>query len=207
MRAAAYCLAALCFLTGAAGAARDAPFRGGMKLAAPRLGSIAPSGAFDAGPVKVTITGDGLYDGIVPALSQAGRKDIAACSVKVRGGTRMDCVFDLTGAATGYWNVTLPRAGKGAGILNGFKVSFPPIAVRAVPRSRPCTVGIETGQGIVTVDIPAGTFAEDCVVSLFEPLSSPGPGGPGATAAVQFVNDKSLTPQKDITMTFYCDLP
>ncbi len=74
-------------------------------FAIPWVNSIAPKYITGPGPVSVVLNGSGFLPGASVRLTRAGSSDIAATNVGVVSSTEMTCDFDLTGAATGTWNL------------------------------------------------------------------------------------------------------
>lgn len=65
--------------------------------------AVAPASAF-AGPVTLELTGAGFRADTAVMLARAGQPDIAAAAVALAGGI-LQCQFDLSGAASGAWDV------------------------------------------------------------------------------------------------------
>jgi|GEM_PF-546432 len=88
---------------------------------------ITPAQGVNDGPVHITdLAGTGFRDGAVVNLKKSGQPDIAATDVVVTGGTTVACDFDLTGVATGDWDVVVRNLDDQEGVLSsGFLVEFP----------------------------------------------------------------------------------
>ncbi len=56
--------------------------------------------------MSVTLNGSGFLDGATVRLTRMGSADVAATNVVVVSPTEITCDFDLTGAATGAWNLS-----------------------------------------------------------------------------------------------------
>ena len=72
------------------------------------VSSITPSTATNTGAVNITeLTGTGFMYGAGVKLTKTGSPDINATGVTVFPPTKITCTFDLTGKATGQWNVVV----------------------------------------------------------------------------------------------------
>ncbi len=70
--------------------------------------SIDPaSGTNEETVTGVQITGTGFLDGATVKLARTNLPDIAATNVVVDSDTQITCDLDLTGAATGTWDVVV----------------------------------------------------------------------------------------------------
>jgi hypothetical protein len=106
--------------------------------AAPAISSILPANGGNSGPVTVTVLGSGFANGDSVRLSRAGQPDIPGTGVAVAADAlSLNAIFDLTGAATGLWDVVVvgPDA-QTATLPDGFTIE----AVRA-PQLRVDVVG------------------------------------------------------------------
>jgi len=98
-----------------------------MSPTAPMVSGISPSSGVNTGIVHVTdLSGSNFQVGVTVALTKSNQAPIAGTSVSRVSSSRITCDFDLTGAATGPWNVvvTNPDAQR-ATLLNGFSVTVP----------------------------------------------------------------------------------
>jgi hypothetical protein len=92
---------------------------------APTVTSITPNTGENAGSVAVTISGSNFQTGATVKLIRSGQPDIPATGVTVVNATTITGNFDLTGAATGAWNVVVTNPDAQSGTLpNGFTVTF-----------------------------------------------------------------------------------
>ncbi|HBU69253.1 MAG TPA: hypothetical protein DEE98_02595 [Elusimicrobia bacterium] len=98
--------------------------------------SITPSNGYNSGPVNITnLAGSGFLEGSTVTLTMAGKNNINATAVVV-APTQITCTFDLTGAATGLWNVVVTSEIATATITNGFYVEFTsPTVTNSVPNA------------------------------------------------------------------------
>ncbi len=129
-------------LTGAAGGAWDVTVtntdgRAGslagaftVTFAAPTVTSITPVSGTNNGPVNITsLAGANFRAGAVVRLTQTGQNDIVATAVTITS-TNLTCTFDLTGKASGLWDVTVTNSDGQSGTLPAaFKVETPTVSV------------------------------------------------------------------------------
>jgi hypothetical protein len=77
-------------------------------IPAPTLTSITPSSGLNTGIVHITnLAGSNFRAGASVKLARAGQPDLSATNVSVVNSSRITCDFDLTGAATGLWDVVV----------------------------------------------------------------------------------------------------
>jgi hypothetical protein len=75
---------------------------------APAVTGIIPSRGENIGPVSITdLAGSSFQPGATVTLAKPGQADIDASNVVVVDSTQITCDFDLTGAATGAWDVVV----------------------------------------------------------------------------------------------------
>jgi len=95
------------------------------------VSSINPSTATNTGAVNITdLTGTGFMYGAGVKLTKTGSPDIIATSVTIIPPTKITCTFDLTGKATGQWNVVVTNPdGTLPTLPNGFTITgeMPPV--------------------------------------------------------------------------------
>lgn len=130
-------------LTGAAGGAWDLtvtnpdgrsgslPSAFTITFAAPTVTSITPVSGTNNGTVNITaLAGTNFRTGAVVRLTQSGQADIVATAVAVASAANITCTFDLTGKASGQWDVVVTNSDGQAGTLAaGFKVETPTVSV------------------------------------------------------------------------------
>jgi len=108
--------------------------------------NISPKKGGDTGMVTVSVVGTGFSNGAALKLTRTGQPDIAGQSVNVTaGGTVLKARFDLTGKATGSWNVVIVNSDStSATLADGFTIETgakPQIWVSLLGRS-----AIRTGR-------------------------------------------------------------
>lgn len=100
----------------------------GLRVAPPevKVSAIAPDSGANHGPVSVEVTGDNFRDGATTRLTRDGEDDVLGTGVTVVSSTRIACIFDITGAALGTWNVVVTNDDGQFGTLeDGFTVVAP----------------------------------------------------------------------------------
>jgi uncharacterized repeat protein (TIGR01451 family) len=109
--------------------------------------SITPANGVNTGTVHITgLAGSNFQDGATVKLAQSDQTSIIATDVTVVSETQITCAFDLTGAATGLWDVlvTNPDA-KGGTLTDGFTVIAPPSDVSI---TKQVAGGVKSGDSI-----------------------------------------------------------
>jgi len=100
---------------------------------APTLTSITPNTGTNNGPVTTTLVGTNLAPQDTVKLQMGGQPDILGSTLTSVTHTQAGCTFDLTGVASGAWNVVLTDlSGSTATIPGGFTVTNPPPTVTAI---------------------------------------------------------------------------
>jgi len=91
----------------------------------PTVTSIAPTSGINLGAIGITdLLGTGFQTGATVKMTRSGKSDSAGTGVSVVGSTKIACTFDLTGKATGQWNVVVTNPDAQSGTLtNGFTIS------------------------------------------------------------------------------------
>jgi type II secretory pathway pseudopilin PulG len=91
----------------------------------PTIKSAAPvSAATGVSSVSVAVTGTNLNSGTTLKLTMAGQSDIVASGcVSTLSNTKLTCTLNLTGAATGSWNMVVTNGGNVATETGGFSVT------------------------------------------------------------------------------------
>jgi len=105
----------------------------------PTITSITPSSGYDNEVVHVTnLAGSDFQSGATVRLIKMGEADIVATNVVRVSVSQITCDFDLSGAATGAWNVVVTNPDSQSGtLLNGFTVNPPPQAPPAITSITP----------------------------------------------------------------------
>jgi hypothetical protein len=120
---------------------------------APTVTSITPNTGENTGTIPVSISGTHFVSGATVKLTKAGQPDINATSVNVNSSTLIFCNLNLSGAATGAWNVVVTNPDTQSGMLpNGFTVTAPqsggniylPLIMYTIPL--PNYIGFQIGE-------------------------------------------------------------
>lgn len=91
---------------------------------APTITTITPASGVNTGTVSITnLAGENFVDGATVKLTKTGETDIDATSVVFVSSTKVTCDFDIDGAATNGWDVTVTNPDGQLGTLSaGFTV-------------------------------------------------------------------------------------
>ena len=91
----------------------------------PTIVSAVPvTGQTGTAAVSVVVTGTNLSNGSTMSLKKSGQTDIAATGCVSSGGnTTLTCSVNLTGAATGAWDIAVTKSGNTATQTGGFSVT------------------------------------------------------------------------------------
>jgi PKD repeat protein len=129
----------------------------------PTVNSIAPSIGLNNGSVLITnLSGTGFYAGASVKISKLGQADIGATSVSVVNSTKITCILNLTGAASGPWNIVVTNPDSQYDILpNAFTVEYPAPTVKAITPNK----GANNGSVFISA-INGTTFLPGATVQL-----------------------------------------
>lgn len=168
--------------------------------AAPAQVSLA-----DTAFVTVTATGTSFRTGMVVRLERTGQAVITASSVTIADAEHFSAVFSLTGAPTGYWDLTASTNSCTARYVNALYVTTEtvtgPIELDNTTNN---TVIYSVGAASVTLNIPADTFADTFTMSCTVSSLSAGLDQSGIAAtpvALEITNSRGQQPRHGITIT------
>jgi PKD repeat protein len=102
---------------------------------APTVDEIDPDTGVNNGNVTITdLSGTGFRDGATVALNRTGYLDIPGMDVWVApAGDQITCVFDITGAEAGLWNVVVTNDDdQSATLADAFTITNPPPTVTSI---------------------------------------------------------------------------
>jgi len=101
---------------------------------APTVTGIDPATGVNDGNVTITeLSGTGFRDGATIALNRTSYADIPGMDVDVVNENQITCVFDITGAEAGPWNVVVTNDDDQSDTLaDGFTVTNPPPTVTGI---------------------------------------------------------------------------
>ncbi|MFC1993902.1 beta strand repeat-containing protein [Chloroflexota bacterium] len=130
----------------------------------PLVTSITPSSGVNTGPVSITnLGGANFVDGATVKITKAGESDINATSVAWVSAIKLTCDFDLSGAATGLWDVVVTNPDAEYGTLeDGFTVGTEtsPTVTSITP-----STGVNTGSVSIT-DLAGTNFVDGATVKI-----------------------------------------
>jgi len=86
--------------------------------AAPTVVSVSPTSGPNTTPVTITFSGTGMDTATAAALHKAGQADIVGTSFVSDSAIQAHATFDITGAATGTWDVRVTNP-EGNGVCTG----------------------------------------------------------------------------------------
>ncbi len=100
----------------------------------PNITSVSPDiAAPDTAPADIAITGNNFQAGATVTLSRLGETDITATGVNVTDANNLDFDLDLTGAANGYWDITIENPDSGKAYLEeGFNINTPSPVITSI---------------------------------------------------------------------------
>ena len=130
---------------------------------APTVTAITPNTGLNNGSVNITnLAGTGFLSGASVTLTQAGQPNITATSVSVVSPSLITCTVNLTGVATGAWNVVVTNADTKSGTLTGgFTVSYPAPTVTAITPN-----GGATGASVPITNLAGTGFRAGATVKF-----------------------------------------
>ena len=113
-----------------------------------KVQSVLPPEAENTQPVAATIRGFGFLAGATAKLARTGQADIVGTSVTVApGGHTIQATFDITGKATGSWDVVVTNTDTTSATLPaGFQVAHT-VTIQSVTPAK----GSDTSSATVTI--------------------------------------------------------
>ncbi|MFH1150344.1 MAG: S8 family serine peptidase [Actinomycetota bacterium] len=85
----------------------------------PRVTGVTPDQSGNDAPVSVEVSGSAFLDGATVKLMKSGQANIPGTGVTIVSSTRLECEFDLSGAAPGAWNAVVRNPDGRTGTLSG----------------------------------------------------------------------------------------
>ena len=187
--------------------AHTSKITGAFTIFAQNIQSVSPTSGQNGGSAKVTATANngGFVYGTNFALTKTGQTSIYASLIAMSADeTQISGTFDLTGAATGYWNVYVATGAINATLADHFLVSTSTVVDKYIDPTIENFVSVQGPQFGAVLDIPAGTFNSPVTVSLSLPNIAPQiRQSELKTMNVFFdvTDDKNIQPGNGITMT------
>lgn len=180
----------------------SATFSAGFLVSPMTVAFMSPNTAGNGGVAEITnLAGQGFLPGSTVKLSKSGQADIQSSSVTVVSQGKITCLLDLTGAATGYWDVTVSSGGASASLAQALNVIYQPVAL--LDDTADSTVKMDLSGREVELFIPEGTFGMNVSLTVL-PASVPASTDPlirPSLAGIEIKNDRGLQPAKPITLT------
>jgi len=133
-----------------------------LSLAPPAIASITPDAGVNIGAVAVTNLAGSGFDNPTVELRKTGETAIPMTGVTLFGPTKITGSFDLTGAASGAWDVVVTNADdQSATLAEGFTIGDepPPAPASISPASM-------QKPGTKTLTVNGTNFADDAVMKL-----------------------------------------
>jgi hypothetical protein len=118
--------------------------------------SIDPSAASNTQEVSVTINGANFAAGATAELS-LGATDIVATNVTVESSGKITCVFNITGAAAGLWDVTVRNIdGKSGTLPSAFTITSLAPAVTSITPNKGYNNAIKNITNLAGINFKPG---------------------------------------------------
>jgi len=151
-------------VTSADGRSGSLPSALNVSYAAPTITSITPATGLNNAAVSITgLIGTNFRSGAAVKLQKTGQSDIIASNVSVVSVTKITCVFDITNADPGSWDVVVTNSDSQSAVLSGgFRISAPNIEVIGVVRVGTNIVDFQKGAAPITY-----TLSSDANITLF----------------------------------------
>ena len=129
----------------------------------PQVTAITPSSGINTGTLSITdLSGNGYQNGAAVLLKKSGQSNITATNVTVNSPIRITCTLNLTGMATGSWDViVINNDGQEGSLASGFQVMNPAPTVSSVTPSS----GINNGSVAVT-NLSGSNFLPGAAVKM-----------------------------------------
>lgn len=132
-------------------------------ILAPIVTGVTPGSGINTGLIEITnLAGANFLAGASVKLVKSGQPDIAAAGVSVVNSGKITCTFDLTGAAAGFWGVTVVNTNGRSGTLPAaFEISH------AAPTIISITPDKGANDGVLDIVNLSGTnFRSGAKISL-----------------------------------------
>jgi len=130
---------------------------------APMIYELDPNTRTNDGAASIALTGAGFKQGASVRLTRDGQSDISATDVVVTS-TKITCTFDLSGKATGAWDVVVTNPDLQEGSLpGGFTITSTTLAVTSIT---PSSAGNGSGNKNASVTISGFNFVSGAKVKL-----------------------------------------
>ena len=139
-----------------------------ISLPAPVIQTVSPSTATNVGNAPLSIGGTNFYSGITAKLTKSGESDITSASLTRNSATSLLAVFTLTNAAAGPWTLVLTNeGGLNHSLSDALTITQASTATVSSASGGTLTFAYSTTQA--TLNVPAGAFSQNTVVSMATP--------------------------------------
>jgi len=170
--------------------------------------SVSPT-AVQSGDLITNFTATAQYGGFVYgttlALMKTGQASIFASAITMSADeTRISGTFDLTGAATGFWNVYVATGTINTTASEALFISTSAVTQRSIDPNIENFISIQGASYGVLLDISTGTFADYVKLTVAIPDITPQISQTELKPLFAFFDisdDKGLQPGTGITMT------
>jgi PKD repeat protein len=131
--------------------------------APPQVTAIIPSSGINTGITPISdLSGTGFQNGAAVVLTKNGEANITATNVTVTGPIKITCDLNLSGKATGPWDVVvINNDGQHGTLASGFQVMYPAPTVSSVTPAS----GINNGSVAIT-NLAGSDFLPNATVKL-----------------------------------------
>ncbi len=132
----------------------------------PTITSITPNTGLNTGNVSITdLSGTNFINGASVKLIRSGFSGINATSVNVVSPTKITCIFPLSGAEPGTWDIQVINPdGQSFTLSSAFTVTLPPPALTSMSPASGVNNGVLSG-----VTIRGSNFSENPSVRFTKP--------------------------------------
>lgn len=135
----------------------------------PSLNSVSPDQGTNKGSINITINGAKFHKSVGVKLTKPGEPDIIATNIRLISKNQITCTLDLTGKATGNWDLIIYNVGS---ITKKEKMASPP-GTFTIVASAPIVTAIIPKMGLkntlVSVSINGDNFKDGLKVFLSAP--------------------------------------
>jgi len=135
-----------------------------ISYAVPTVTSITPSVGLNNASITITnLAGTNFRSGATVKLQKTGQTDIAGTSVSVASATKITCVFDITDADPGTWDVVVTNSdSQSATLSGGFRISATTVEIIGPVRVGTNIVDFEKAPAPITY-----TLSSDADITIF----------------------------------------
>ena len=177
----------------------------GVTVFRQRIDSVSPNISPNGSVVAATVEGEGFPWGTVLSLTRQGHSVIIASPTTISSNEkRITGFFDLTGAATGYWNVYTSTGVINTTFTDGFYISTATLISKDIDPYVDSQISIQGPQYGTFLSISSGTFSTPVTITIEIPGINPSINQTELeplNAYFDITNNKNVQPAIDILMT------